>query len=774
MTAIVLGSAWLIGIYLGSLVSLTPEASVISGSMAGLVAILVRREPALRLGLFCVAALLIGSVRYQLAIPTVDDAALQYYNGQGTVQVRGVVNSDPELRDKRLSVVVEAEQASIDGQWRDLKGSMLVYLPRLSHLAYGDTLELTGRLESPPVFDDFDYRGYLARQGIHSTMAYPRVRVLGNQGVAPLSWIYAFRKRLSQALDTALTEPQASLAKGILLGIRTSMPQPLLDAFSRTNTTHILAISGWNISLVVSFLCLVGGKLLGRRQMLAFAVGGILLYTTLIGPQPSVVRAAIMGTLLVAASYLGRPSDAIAWLAIAATGMTALNPLLLWDVGFQLSFVATAGLALLAPTFQSRLSFLPTWLNESLSATFAAQLATVPVLASTFGQFSPVTFVANLLVMPAMLPIMLLSALASVVGLIWTPLGYLPASLDWLFLSYMIGVVEYTASLPLASIAIAGFSFVLFVPYYAALAFLFLALRPLPISAPRPQNLTRAVPFGRVILVLALLVALAWATVFTMPRDELRISFIDVDQGDAILIETPSRQRILVDGGPGASAVMSYVGRRVPYWDRSIDLVALTHANEDHLAGLVEVLERMEVRQVLEPGLPSNSLTYRRWLELIRVKNIRTTKARAGQEVDLGQGIKLQVLHPSPQTVRDIETDLNANSVVLRLVAGATSLLLTGDANETAQRELLGSGQELASTILKVPHHGSRDGLIDSFLTAVDPRAAVISVGKNNTFRHPAPETLAKLKDVRVYRTDENGSVEVTVRSEGYTVETER
>jgi competence protein ComEC len=215
----------------------------------------------------------------------------------------------------------------------------------------------------------------------------------------------------------------------------------------------------------------------------------------------------------------------------------------------------------------------------------------------------------------------------------------------------------------------------------------------------------------------------------------------------------------------------------MPFWDRSIDLVILTHADEDHIAGLIPVLERYRVGQVLDSSYEHNHPMYKRWLELIEEKGIPNHLARAGMRIATGDGVELVVLHPGPELMKYTDADANNNSIVTRLAMAQVSFLLSGDIEEAAEAALVASGQELTSTALKVPHHGSSTSSSVAFLNAVNPKLAVISVGADNRFGHPAPQVLERLEDLvgeeRILRTDEDGTVEVVTDGERVWVKTD-
>jgi competence protein ComEC len=260
---------------------------------------------------------------------------------------------------------------------------------------------------------------------------------------------------------------------------------------------------------------------------------------------------------------------------------------------------------------------------------------------------------------------------------------------------------------------------------------------------------------------LALAVILAWIAAFQMPDGRLHVHFLDVGQGDAILIQCPNGQQIMVDGGPEPSVLLSHLGRRMPFWDHSLDLVVLTHPEEDHLGGLVEVLTRYDVSLVMDSGQECSSATCDAWTALIEEKEISYRRAQSGMRLELDQGVWIEVLHPPTPLMANTASDINNNSMVLRLEYGRFSTLLAGDVMAEAEQVLLSSGQPLDSLVLKVPHHGGDTSLTLPLLDAVNPEAVIISVGPDNRFGHPSEVTLEKLVGIRTYRTDQDGGIEV-------------
>jgi competence protein ComEC len=807
LALIYLSGAWVAGIYLGSKFAL-PLALIFIGLIPlPLLFRFPRQRKAIILSAICLIVFFGGAFCYQASLPPQDESHLQFYNGQ-EVEIKGVINTDPEVRDKATHIRLSASEIRVDNGWQQVSGEALLFVPRYPTYEYGDVLQVTGKLETPPELDDFDYEGYLANQGIYSTMLYPKIEILETgKGFKPLEWVYSLRNSLFQTLAKVMPEPQASLAQGIILGIRYNIPASIKDNFVQTGTAHILAISGLHLSIMAGILLSIGIWLFGRRRHIYIwlALGTIWLYALLTGMHPPVVRGAIMASLFLTAELLGRQRTAITSLAFAAAIMVGINPQILWDASFQLSFLAMAGLIFIAPPFMSlgRKAVsatigeqgvgvsLASIITDSFSVTLAATIAVWPVVAHYFGIVSLVGPLATFLALPALPGIIAIGALAGLIGLFALPIAQAMGWLTWLFTSYMLLVVNGLAPLPLSSIEVSTVDPVLIVVYYLVLAAAiwlgsnWKRLEPqmskaktwLRSVAGKSAELFPRLPKRWVIPPLLVLAILASVAAVTMPDNNLHVSFLNVGQGDAILIQK-GNQQILVDGGPSPQAISLELSNKMPFWDRTIELVILTHPHSDHLAGLVEVLQRYKVEQVLYPDLDYESPLYDEWLKLIEEKDIKYTIAQAGQQIDLGDGVVIKVLNPQASLLTDTESDIDNNGVVLRLSLGRVSFLLAADIGWEAEFELISEQAELASNVLKVAHHGSDTSTTPEFLSAVNPEAAVISVGEDNPFGHPNAVVVERLEEKlgseNIFRTDEQGTIEFTTDGERLWVRVER
>jgi competence protein ComEC len=776
MTLIYLGCAWLGGILLASLLSPPLEIIWLAFLLPITLLLLWRRERGIRLCSACSLILLLGAWRYLSSIPKFDEKSLAYYNDRGSVLLRGVVALEPDVNDTYVNLRVEARSLVLGGEL-PVQGAVLVRAPRYPEYSYGDFLEIEGEISSPPYFEE----ERLARQGIYSFMRYPRITLLAREKGNPFyAKLLSFKRYSQTVISRILPSPESSLLEGILLGVESGIPEKLMKDFSLTGTSHLIAISGFNISIIAGVLGGLCSRLLGRRKATLFVIAGVILYTFFVGAGASVVRAAIMGILYLLAVHYGRQTYALNSLVFAAFLMSAFNPLILWDLGFQLSFASTLGLVLYTPALRDwfeRIIPLPAErarkaveiVNESFIVTSAAQITTLPIVVYNFRRLSLITLLTNLLILPAQAGVMLWGGIALLAGLIYLPLGRVFGWVAWLFLTYTIRVVEITARVPLS------LNFGRVSPGFILLYYVFLA----GVTAARGQKrsrlktiwgfLTRSLPTKALIFCLTTIAILVWIAVASLPDGKLHVIFFDVGQGDAILIQTPRGGKVLIDGGPSPRTLEASLGRRLPFWDRKIDLVVLTHPEEDHLSGLIPILERYNVGKVLQSPQEHSTSLYAKWLELIEERSIPLYIASSGMEIKLEEGLKLSVLHPERELMGGTGSDMNNNSVVLRLSYGEVSFLLTGDIEVEAEAAIMARGMDLTSTVLKAPHHGSETSLSSAFLEAVNPRLVVISCEVV-----PSSRVLNRLSGREVFRTDESGTIELITDGERIWVRTEQ
>ena len=783
VTIIYLTISWLAGIWLASAWDL-PITAWLTASLPPLFgAFFLRRHPIWSLSLTCLAIAALGAARYTLTIPKIDATHIAGFNGTKNLVLTGIIDQEPRVTDNvlEISLVVDTLRQE-DRSPVPLHGKILVQAERYPFIPYGARVQVTGDLETPKNFTGFDYQEYLAHQNIYSIMWQPEIEILEtNQGNPLIHFLLRIKAHNQETINRLLPEPQAALLSGILLGNEQGIPNDLKQDFRATGMTHIIAISGFNIAIIAGILLVGSRYIFAYRTGAWIAMAGILIYTIFVGAEASVVRAAAMGALLITATQImGRPIFVPATIFTAALVMTLINPLLLWDVGFQLSFAAVLGLALFvgswSKSFESKIQrHLPAnaagqatrLFSEVVLATMAAMLMTLPIMIYHFGTLSIISPLANFLILPAQSGVMFWGGLATILGSFLPALGQIPAWVAWLFLSYTTSLVHFFAHLPLATMPF-SFSFKSVITAYG----LVLGLTWLTNQdGEQRKNLlgnSRSARLKRSALA-AIIIAILLIIIFIRQRPDgkLHVVFFDVGQGDATFIQTPDGRQVLVDGGQYGSLILDDLGGEMPFWDKDIDILVATHPDKDHFLGLISIIDHYNVGTLITNGEPGDSADYKALLDGAEENQITIHPALAGEIIELDNGIRLEILHPGPKLDPDLD---NNNSVAMRLVYGDFSLLLTGDAEGMAERKMLGAGRPLQSLIYKAGHHGANTSSSALFLDAVRPQYVIISAGEGNQYGHPHEEMLKRAETVgaAVLRTDQQGTIEIISDGRSY------
>jgi len=556
------------------------------------------------------------------------------------------------------------------------------------------------------------------------------------------------REALRLVYHAVLPPPYGTVLSALVLGTEVE-DETLERAFRDAGLAHVLVASGAQLAIVAAALY----ALLRRARPWvrgSATLVGIFAFALLSGWEPSMARALVMATVAVGATLLRREADPVTAFALAAVVLLVANPLLVEDVGWQLSFAATWGLIALAPPIAGRLGGLPRRARDLLSSTIGAQAAVLPFLLWHFGRTSLLSLPANLLALPAVGVLVPLGLVIGFLGAVWAPLAWPLVPFAELMCGFVVLVARAATSVPGAFVALPP------PPWWAIPA----SVLALGVGA-------RTLRGVRPVVWIALLAAgcAAWQGLSVHP-DRLRVTFLDVGQGDSIVVRTPGGRTMVIDGGPDGWATVRFlrhegVGR--------IDLVVLSHPHADHVAGLLPLLENFAVGGVLDVGYPHPTPPYRRFLGAVAARGVLYHRARRGLEVTLDDGLRVRVLWPETQFIAG-RSGVNENSIVLRLVHREIAFLFPGDVEENAEAALVSSGETLHADVLKVPHQGSRTSSTEPFLREVRPRIAVLSVGRANPFGHPHPRTLRRYDHlgVRVYRTDRDGAV--SVASDGRTL----
>ena len=665
----------------------------------------------------------------------------------GPHEVVGVARDDAVVRGSTLRVDFDVE--TVDGAPFD--GAVRISTRNaLEHVRAGDRVRFVVDLETPPSAEAFDYRAYLRDRDIYLVGTFPSQ--WEHLGATDRGWrgrLEQLHREVVRRIGRALPEPEASLAAGVLVGEQGSLPEDVDEALRATGTTHLVVVSGQNVAVLIGIAIAALTAFVSRRSASLFALVLLPGYVVFVGADPPVVRAAIMAVAVIAAGVTGRRTPGWVYLIYAAGAMLAIEPVLVRDVSFQLSAMATAGITTLAPALRDAvLARFPALSSPGRAAIVGvtatatgAALAVLPVQVAAFEVVAPWTILANVLVAPVYEATVFAAALAALVGDIG-PLGVAltiaPRAFLWL--------VELLARLPGAQLPVelplvAGIVFVgLLIAVTARLAAY--ARSHTPVAVLDSGISTRFTTTAGLVLVAGGLWWGALAPTNALPS----VTILDVGQGLAVLARDGD-SALLVDTGPRDGAVLAALGREGV---TQLDGIILTHNDLDHTGGLDALRDRIDVGAVY-------------------VEESTLALYDGALPIDIGDrfvlgAINVEVLGP-PVVTRDyrLASD-NDGSLVLLVTIGERRILVTGDIEAPAEEWLLTTGTDLRADVLVVPHHGSSTSSTAAFIEAVSPSVAVVPVGPN-PYGHPSPDVLARYETdgaITLYRTDKDGTITLT------------
>lgn len=718
--------------------------------------------------------------------------------------LRGIVATEPitvrrppwwrSTRRDRFRFTLEAkefrEAQSERSGWDQLRGKVLVYTAAVApnRLECGDKVELTGDTFLPDTRRNpggFDYRKYLAENGIYLCMRGIDVRKLGSGWGPPLSqYLFALKKRVRRSLSAGnVGKEKESFLRAIILGERREVGQEFLEALRRTNTMHILAISGLHVGIIAGAIYFFLSRLLliPRHASAAMAIVGMCTYALLAGLRSPVMRASVMCTAFLIAPLLRRRSDPINGLALAAIVILFFRPGELFRAGFQLSFMVVLSILLFADKFWNlfatlfRLrpdpgfltigrvrrgvySFLDKYLLRFFSVSLSAFLGFVPLGLYYFHRISLLSPLCNVVTLFLVGCIVPLGFLAGIIGLVSQGVAGLVNSINVPLIAALQHVVNTFSGFRLGAFNISPPSVAFCLGFYVLLFCIGFG-----------QSFRS---FGK-ILVPKIAVAVATVALFVggeLARrhpDAIEITFLDVGQGDCAFVEFPDGRTMLVDGG---SINKRDVGRYVivPFlrWSgvNKLDAIVVTHYDLDHISGLESVIEEIGARGIVRRTAPAppSTLMAQSLIRAIKTKGPVVETVEAGDRLSVSPKVEVEVLHPrwTSDTSRVSENDL---SVVLKLGFRGSFALMSGDIEGDVEQEVLRRVESPRSDLLKVPHHGSNSSSSEEFIRHVAPKIAIISCGRRNIYGHPSPRVLDRYEQfgVRVFRTDRDGGIVV-------------
>lgn len=663
----------------------------------------------------------------------------------GTIVVlKGKVAADPEPSGRAVGFPLKA--GNLNGRPVSERAAVRIF-GKGPPVQLGDRVEITGRaraLDSLDPFDERARRGWIAG---NVTASGDDVSVIASSSNPLIRWSNGLRSRMREVALDALDRSDAGLLLGLTIGDESLIDDVVREDFRQTGLSHLTAVSGANVAIVLgAVILLLRGFHLSRRTQIVAGLGVVCFFAVLTRWEPSVLRASVMAAVVLAAFFFGRQSNPVHGLFLAFIGLTAADPYLFWSPGFQLSVAATAGILFITPKLLHMLHRLPRFVAEALAVGLGAQLAVAPLVAFHFGRISFSAIPANLAAFPLVAPVTVLGMLGGALGTFAPAPARVLYEIAGLGVAPLRGIASLFAGMPFGSASAGGWGAVEVIVAY-------IVIGAAVARFTGRGGTSRFLLAGSAVAIILLLV---WPAAGSSPPTGLRITFFDVGQGDAALVESSGGARILIDGGPDPHLLQRLLSDRGV---ERIDLVALSHGHADHVKGLERVTHEFDVRLVLDPGVPN-----------ARIRSLHLSSVEAASEGDgfVLSDVSVDVLGPS-STMRALALSdgggeesegsvLNDSSLVIRIRWKNACALFTGDIEEPAQMELVDSSN-LVCSLLKAPHHGSA-ALESAFVEEVDPEVVVVSVGRNS-FGHPTRTALRLFEGTgaRVLRTDRLGDV---------------
>lgn len=625
-------------------------------------------------------------------------------------------------------------------------------------IKYGDSLYIEGEFKQPEEarnYKGYNYKQYLKTKKVIGTVELEKAKILKSSNG---SFIHNIQKYIRDTINGTLTDEEGNLLLAILLGDKDKLSEDIQESFKTSNLSHMLAVSGAHVSYIILGLTYVlQNSIIGKKNGKIVCIIFLLAFMAITNFTPSVTRACIMAILTLFSSIIYRKSDVYTNISVAALITLIFNPYSLLDLGFQLSYGGTIGIIIFIKRIQEKKSNskVINYIKQMALVSIYANIIIIPIMMYHFNTVSFTFIISNIMASPILGIIVITGFLFIIASITVKPLTRLIAIFIKPILSILIKISQICSKLPFSNILVVTPYMFNVISYYAIILYC--------IKSKKNNKC-------KIIICLLIVLILINFIIYIFPQ-KLRIFFIDVGQGDSTLIITPDKKTVLIDGGGSDSFD---VGEKVllPYLlDRrilKIDYVLISHFDTDHCGGILTIMEKVKVKNIIISEQAEHSENYERFKKLMIHKRIRLIEVKKGDKIKIGRYSEFKILFPTSRLLS--ENPLNNNSIVAQFNYNNFKMLFTGDIEKLAEQQILKTEKaEIRADILKVAHHGSKTSSIPEFIKAVRPKIALIGVGKNNTFGHPNQQTIKNLENIkcRIYRTDLQGEIIIKIDQKG-------
>lgn len=727
-------------------------------------------------------SVLISNIQITLLEKSFDE---KYQNVGENLEIVGTIISNPIDKQYKNQYILKVEEINGNKEYKNTNLQLNVKKEKET-LNYGDKIIVKGNFEEASTARNeggFDYKQYLKSKNIYGIVTIDKkdIEIINKNNVGVIDLLAnKVRNSMKRKIEQNLPNETSELLSGMLIGEKSNLQKEIQEDFRDSSLSHVLAISGMHVSYVMLGITFLISKIKFSKKMSKIVTILILLFFIILtGKTASVTRACFMSSYIILASLLHKKAHVLGSISISLLIILIINPYFILDIGLQLSYGGTIGIVLIYPILKKYkkkkedktgrikkvLYKIKDKIIDTILITISANLVIFPIILFHYNTMSFTFIISNLLISPIIGIIIILGFLFVFASYIISPISKIMFFFLQILLSVLAQIAHFCAGLPLSKVYFPTPKIYIIIIYYLFLIYFILV----------KNKIITGKKIGKKVFIIFIIIVIILNLILNFIPKTFTISFIDVGQGDSMLISTPKGNNIIVDGGGSRDETSFNIGKQtlIPYLLNKgitkLDYVIISHFDSDHVGGILSVLEELKAEKVIICEQEENE-NYKRFKEIVKNKKLKVYVVKKGDNLKIEEDIWLKILWPKDERIK--ENAINNNSIVAKLNYKSSSILLTGDIEKIAENEILKEYENsniLNASILKVAHHGSKSSSINKFLEKVKPQIALIGVGEKNTFGHPNSGVLNRLENLntKIYRTDENGEITIKIDSRG-------
>lgn len=727
-------------------------------------------------------SILISNTQITLLEKSFDE---KYKNIEENLEIVGTIISNPIDKQYKNQYTLKVEKINEDKKYKNTNLQLNVKKEKET-LNYGDKITIRGNFEEASQARNeggFDYKQYLKSKNIYGIITADKkdIKLIKKNNVGVIDLIAnKIRNSMKEKIEQNLSNETSELLSGILIGEKSNLKKEIQEDFRDSSLSHVLAISGMHVSYVILGITFVISKIkLSKKMSKIVTILLLLFFIILTGKTASVTRACFMSSYIILASLLHKKAHVLGSISISLLIILIINPYFILDIGLQLSYGGTIGIVLIysilkkyrkkkeekCSKFKKVIHKIKDKILDTILITISANLVIFPIVLFHYNTMSFTFIISNLLVFSIIGIIIILGFISVFTSYIISPLAKVMFFFLQIFLNLLTQIAHFCAELPLSKVYFPTPKIYVIILYYLFLIYIILV----------KNEIIKTKKVNKKILIIFIIIVIISNLILNFIPKTFTISFIDVGQGDSMLVSTPKGKNILIDGGGSRDEESFNVGKQtlIPYLLNKgitkLDYIIISHFDSDHVGGILSVLEELKAEKVIICKQEENE-NYKRFKEIVKNKKIKVYVVKKGDNLKIEENIWLNILWPKDERIK--ENAINNNSIVAKLNYKNFSILLTGDIEKIAENQILKEYENtniLNANILKVAHHGSKSSSTNEFLEKVKPQIALIGVGEKNTFGHPNEGVLNRLGNLntKTYRTDQMGEITIKIDNKG-------